>query len=193
MWSVLNAPDKGNGCDRFLIFGASKSGKTSVAFKLSYDVAAQGSTVLFVCRQSNIQNTFPSFMSVVEILDDRGHPPSTACLERSFWSPIVLSRIQFKYVKNAAEMKRLFASLHMMHPPPQCIVVDDFTLLIDPLSAVSRQDTTFLELCQVLGKPGKVCIVYQSHVRGYFCSLLPAHTHCYHFGTHGRCFHCRCC
>lgn len=159
MWSVLNAPDKSDGCNRFLIFGASKSGKTSVAFKLSYDVAAQGSTVLFVCRQSNIQNTFPSFISVVENFEENGHPPTTACLERSnnsFWSPIVLSRIQFKYVKNAAEMKRLFASLHMMHPPPQCIAVDDFTLVIDPLSAVSRQDTTFLELCQVLGKPGKV-------------------------------------
>ena len=158
MWSVLHAPDKCNGCNRFLIFGASKSGKTSVAFKLSYDVAAEGSTVLFVCRQSNIQNTFPSFISVIENVDERGDLPTTACLECSsgFWSPIVLSRIQFKYVKNAAEMKRLFASLHTMQPQPQCIAVDDFTLVIDPLSAVSRQDTTFLELCQVLGKPGKV-------------------------------------
>ena len=158
MWSVLHAQDKCNGCNRFLIFGASESGKTSVAFKLSYDVAAEGSTVLFVCRQSNIQNTFPSFISVIENVDERGDLPTTACLERSsgFWSPIVLSRIQFKYVKNAAEMKRLFASLHMMNPQPQCIAVDDFTLVIDPLSAVSRQDTTFLELCQVLGKPGKV-------------------------------------
>ena len=158
MWSAFNAQDKCSGCHRFLIFGANKSGKTSVAFRMSYEVAAQGSTVLFVCRQSTIQNTFPSLISVVENLETREHLPPSESLERtsSSWSPIVLSRIQFKYVKNAAEMKRLFASIHMMHPKPQCIAVDDFTLVIGPLSAVSRQDTTFLELCQVLGKPRKV-------------------------------------
>lgn len=160
MWSVLNAPDKCNGCNRFLIFGANKSGKTSLAFRMSYEVAAQGSTVLFVCRQSTIQNAFPSLVSVVENLEGRGHLPSAS----SSWSPIVLSRIQFKYVKNAAEMKRLFASIHMMHPKPHCIAVDDFTLVIDPLSAVSRQDSMFLELCQVLGKHREILDCMKSHI-----------------------------
>jgi archaellum biogenesis ATPase FlaH len=157
MWSVLNSPDKCSGCNRFLIFGANKSGKTSLAFRMSYEVAAQGSTVLFVCRQS----TIPSLVSVIENLEGRGHLPNAS----SSWSPIVLSHIQFKYVKNAAEMKRLFASIHMMHPKPQCIAVDDFTLVIDPLSAVSRQDSMFLELCQVLGKNYKILDCMKSHIK----------------------------
>lgn len=175
MWSVLNSPDKCSGCNRFLIFGANKSGKTSLAFRMSYEVAAQGSTVLFVCRQSTIQNAFPSLVSVIENLECRGHLPNAS----STWSPIVLSRIQFKYVKNAAEMKRLFASIHMMHPQPQCIAVDDFTLVIDPLSAVSRQDSMFLELCQVLGKHSEILNRNRNHIavmlkaRGaYSCYLL---------------------
>jgi DNA polymerase III delta prime subunit len=160
MWSTIRKTENGDSSSnmqmthRLLISGPKKTGKTSISFRLAYEVASEGSTVLFVCLQNSISGNFPSHVTLVENpVDDvdsqNGITSQSIC---SSWSPVTLSRIKFKYVANLAEMKRLFASIHTMLPVPHCIVVDDFTLVIDPLSSVSRQDNLFLEVSQVLGK-----------------------------------------
>lgn len=156
MWSILHSHDaKKGGFDqhdqsRILIFGPNKTGKTSVAFRMAYESASEGSTALFVCLMSTISTAFPSLVTVATT---SGHvsQPLRESLSTS-WSPEILSRIMIKYVSNSADLKKLFASIHMLHPRPQCIVVDDFTLIIDPMSTVSRQDNLFLEISQVLGE-----------------------------------------
>lgn len=159
MWSTIRKHGDGDNLlptqmsHRLLICGPRKTGKTSISFRMAYEVASEGSTVLFVCLQNTVSANFPAHVSLVKNpADDEDHHSGTQESIFSSWSPIILSRIKFKYVTNSAEMKRLFASIHTVHPIPQCIVVDDFTLVIDPLSSVSRQDNSFLEISQVLGK-----------------------------------------
>lgn len=156
MWSTLYSHDAKDGGSeqhdrsRILIFGPNKTGKTSIAFRMAYESASEGSTALFVCLMSTISTSFPSLVTVATT-SGHANEPFRESLSSS-WSPEVLSRIMIKYVSNSADLKKLFASIHMMLPSPQCIIVDDFTLIIDPMSTVSRQDNLFLEISQVLGK-----------------------------------------
>ena len=140
--------DHTNQC-RLLIFGPNKTGKTSIAFRMAYESASTGSTALFVCLSSTISNAFPSLVTVATASEHFSEQFRESL--SSSWSPEILSRIMIKYVSNSADLKKLFASIHMLHPRPQCIIVDDFTLIIDPMSTVSRQDNMFLEISQVLG------------------------------------------
>ena len=155
MWSTLHSHHaKKGGLDRsnpsrLLIFGPNKTGKTSIAFRMAYESASTGSTALFVCLLSTISNTFPLLVTVATTSEQFSEPVRESLT--SSWSPEILSRIMIKYVSNSADLKKLFASIHMFHPRPGCIIVDDFTLIIDPMSTVSRQDNMFLEISQVLG------------------------------------------
>ena len=139
---------------RLLLLGDKKIGKTSIAFKMAYEAASEGSVVLFVCLQNKIRNSFPLMVSFAMPLADDGAGDSMHNNGSQFlsWSPVILSRIQLKYISNAAELKQLCASVHMLQPRPQCIVVDDFTLIIDPMSTVCRQDPLFVDVCQTLGE-----------------------------------------
>ena len=158
MWSALSNINSGReqnlSANRVLLVGESKTGKTSIAFRMAYDVASEGSTVLFICVHNKMRLNFPLIVSLPLLSEDkRGRKPKNhSDSSLSIWSPAVLSRIMFKYVSNSAELKKVCASIHMLHPKPQCVIVDDITLVIDPMSTVSRQDLTFIEVCQTLGK-----------------------------------------
>lgn len=186
MWSTITKNENGDSSSimqmphRLLICGPRKTGKTSISFRLAYEVASKGSTVLFVCLQNTISGNFPAHVTLVRNpVDDEdsrnGVIQESIC---STWSPIILSRIKFKYVTNSSEMKKLFASIHTMIPVPHCIVVDDFTFVIDPLNSVSRQDNSFLEVSQVLGKwvilffSEKTCRTGSSAFVSISCNIL---------------------
>lgn len=159
MWSAISntklcpPTEKVTSAIRILLLGEMKTGKTSIAFRMAYDTALEGSIVLFVCLHNKIRNNFPLMTSFAPIVGDEAgsNPMSDGDALVSTWSPVVLSRIMFKYVSNSAELKKLCASMHMLHPRPHCVVIDDFTLVIDPMSTVCRQDLMFVEVCQTLG------------------------------------------
>lgn len=140
---------------RVLISGQKKTGKTSFAFRMAYEAASGGSIVLFVCLQNKISVNFPLPIDITVTAEGDSNLSSQSESMMSSWSPAILSRIMFKYVTNTAELKKLFASVHMIQPAPQCVVVDDYTLLIDPMSTVSRQDHQFIDICQMLGEKAK--------------------------------------
>lgn len=149
MWSAISnitlCEGKTISANRLLLVGENKTGKTSIAFRMAYDVASEGSTVLFICLHNKIRFNFPLMVSLSPATGEEND-------QKSIWSPAVLSRIMFKYVSNSAELKKICASIHMLHPKPQCVIIDDITLVIDPMSTVSRQDLAFIEVCQTLGK-----------------------------------------
>eukprot|EP01032_Pedospumella_encystans_P026797 gene26797-30283_t len=63
----------------------------------------------------------------------------------------ILSRIQMKYVTSMNELKAIIAGLHGFTPTPTTLIIDDLSLLIDPLHSVPRADPKFLEICLSLG------------------------------------------
>ena len=157
MWSAIAGrafAERQIAPNRLLILGDKKTGKTSIAFKMAYEAASEGSVVLFVCLQNKIRSNFPLMVSLAEIFGgtDQNNSANDDGSQPLSWSPIILSRIMLKYISNAAELKQLCASIHMLQPRPQCVIIDDFTLMIDPMSSVSRQDLMFVEVCQTLGK-----------------------------------------
>lgn len=129
--------------NRILICGQKMTGKSSIAFKLAYEIASEGDTVMFICFREKMKTNFPSFVTINTELNEK---------ISSAWLPAVLSRIMIKYVANLQELKKICASIHTIQPrAPQCLIIDDFTLLIDPMSIMSRQDHSFIEVCQMLG------------------------------------------
>jgi len=152
--TVLSDNKSGKLTSRILISGPTKTGKTSLAFRMAYEAASKGSIVLFVCLQTKMSSNFPLPINL-PLTENRNDSPSSGSDSRlPSWSPAILSRIMFKYVTNTAELKKLFASIHTIQPSPQCdtcVVVDDYLLIIDPMSTVNRQDHQFIEICQILG------------------------------------------
>jgi hypothetical protein len=49
------------------------------------------------------------------------------------------------------ELKAIIAGLHAFSPRPSLVIIDDFSLIVDPLHSVQRSDPKFLEICLTLG------------------------------------------
>ena len=95
--------------------------RSALSFRLAYEAAATGSTVLYVCRSGKFESPlrFPTFVDI-------NCDPSVVPM----WETEHLSRIIIKYLTNSQELKLLLASIHVMQPRPHCIVIDDFTGMI---------------------------------------------------------------
>lgn len=50
-----------------------------------------------------------------------------------------------KYVNSISELKKLCGGLHLFEPLPTIVIVEDLSIIIDPLSSVSKNDSKFLE------------------------------------------------
>jgi len=123
-----------------LIVGATNTGKTSLSFRTAYEEAERGGCPLFICNKAKIEAKLP--------LDVR---PGTEGVEQSRMSPEVLSRINMKYVTSMNELKAVISGMHCFTPLPSTIIIDDFSLLIDPLHSVPRSDPKFLDICLSIG------------------------------------------
>jgi hypothetical protein len=142
---VIGVPVSGAGVSdsalRVLITGGNNVGKTSLAFALAYENAENGGTPLFICNATKLEAKLPLYVSTSSSGDAGGVR----------MAPEVLSRISMKYVASMNELKAMLAGLHAFAPPPSLVLIDDFTLLVDPLHSVQRSDPKFLEICITLG------------------------------------------
>lgn len=141
-----------NGDARVLLVGAGSSGKTSLAFKIAYDCAAEGGSPWFICNQTKIEGKLPTIV----ITDhgsgnDNGGNSGVSSVSSAKMMPEILSRISMKYVSSMNELKAVFSGLHALTPTPSLIVIDDFSMLVDPLHSIQRSDPKFLEICITLG------------------------------------------
>lgn len=130
-------PGSDFGHTRVLLVGDKNYGKTSIAFKIAYDASARGEVPLFICNKNKIESKLPMFTKVV---------PS----EAYHYSPEILSRVHMKYVSAVTELKALIAGMHCFEPRPTLVVIDDFTVFLDPLFSVARNDSKFIDSCILL-------------------------------------------
>ena len=135
---ILSLGQKDAAC-RVLVIGAQNTGKTSLAFRLAYESAENGGCPLFICNQAKLESKLPLTV----------HCSSEQSQMRM--SSDILSRIQMKYVTSMNELKAVIAGLHGFTPIPTMLIIDDLSLLIDPLHSVPRGDPKFLEICLSLG------------------------------------------
>jgi hypothetical protein len=151
---------------RLLITGGPNCGKTSLAFRLAYDIAAAGGTPWFICNQTKLEAQLPLS---VQITGRRGgeaelglgagaggwdqdlDAPTERMSGMASMSADVLCRLQMKYVTSVRDLKACLAGLHACEPRPSAVIVDDFSTLVDPLHSVSKSDANFLEICLSLG------------------------------------------
>lgn len=128
--------------NRFLVIGAQNSGKTSLAFRLAYESAESGGCPLFICNQAKLETKLPHTV----------HCSSESSEHSQIrMSSDILSRIQMKYVTSMNELKAVIAGLHGFSPTPTTLIIDDLSLLIDPLHSVPRGDPKFLDICLSIG------------------------------------------
>ena len=123
---------------RMLLVGDKNIGKTSLAFKIAYDCAAKGGSPLIICNKNKVESKLPLFVKL-----------SNQQVYYS-WSSEVLSHVHMKYVSSVTELKALIAGLHCFEPRPSTIVIEDFSLFIDPLYSTSRHDPRFIDSCITL-------------------------------------------
>lgn len=127
---------------RCIMVGGTNCGKTSISFRIAYDIAASGGCPLYICNQAKLESKLPFEVKFADGDD--------ADMLAQKMSPDILARIQLKYVMSMNELKAIIAGLHAFSPSPTTIIIDDLSLLIDPLHAVQRNDPKFLEICFVL-------------------------------------------
>ncbi|KAJ1395252.1 hypothetical protein B484DRAFT_269587 [Ochromonadaceae sp. CCMP2298] len=140
--------DRGPGRNlRLLITGGPNSGKTSLAFRLAYDIAAAGGAPWFICNQTKLEAKMPLTLQL-----SRGGAEGWTEEEEERMSADVLCRVQMKYVTSVRDLKACMAGLHAMLPRPSAVVLEDLSSLVDPLHSVSRSDPTFLEMCLAIGQ-----------------------------------------
>lgn len=121
----------GQDISRVLLIGPKQSGKTSLGFRLAYEEASSGGQVLYICNKARIQK-----------------PPLdvTSSGQSGFYLPEVLANVRMKYVPSHTELRQLLAGLHCFQAPaPSMLVIDDLSLLIDPVEAIPRNDIRFLD------------------------------------------------
>lgn len=135
----VQEPIKGSN-KRILLVGAQNTGKTSLAFRLAYEIAEGGGSPLFICNQAKMESKLPLELKCL-----------TDSSELNRMSPDILSRMQMKYVTSMNELKAVISGLHCFQPPPSAVIIDDLSLLIDPLHSVPRNDPKFLDICLSLG------------------------------------------
>ena len=127
--------------NRVLITGSHNSGKTSLLFKLAYELAERGGSPLIICSKTKMESKMP-----LNVLANGRNEFSGSKM-----SSDVLCRIQMKYATSMAELKAIVAGLHGFTPTPTAILIDDFSSQIDPLHAVARSDPVFLDICFTIG------------------------------------------
>jgi hypothetical protein len=123
---------------RILLIGDKNIGKTSLAFKIAYDCAAKGGSPLVICNKNKVESKLPLFVKL-----------SNQQVYYS-WSSEVLSHVHMKYVSSVTELKALIAGLHCFEPRPSTIIIEDFSLFIDPLYSTARHDPRFVDSCITL-------------------------------------------
>jgi hypothetical protein len=136
---VNNAKD-----GRILILGGSNTGKTSVSFRLAYEAAECGGCPIFICNQAKLELKLPLDVQY-------SSSNSTEPIRFAGMSADILSRIQMKYVTSMNELKAVISGLHAFVPSPTLVIIDDFSLLIDPLHSVPRSDPKFLDIALGMG------------------------------------------
>lgn len=65
--------------------------------------------------------------------------------DTSNWCSDILSRIQMKYISNSKELMLAMDSIHLLLPRPTAVFIDDFSQILDPMMAVSREDQKFID------------------------------------------------
>lgn len=113
MWSAVEG--NGQGIDGLVLSGPRLSGKTTIAFRLAYEIAESGERCIFICRKAKIEDQFPRF-----VMTDAANGSSS-------WQPATLNRIDMLYPENEGDFMRAMASLgNYNNPPPSAIIIDDF-------------------------------------------------------------------
>lgn len=130
------------------IQGESRTGKSSVAFRVAHDFAANGGTALIVCRQHKLEEHMPLYVEDAESINTLQQKAT-----KSSYNPEVLSSILMKYVTTPAELKAVIVGLHAFTPRPGLLVVEDLSTLIDAAAGVTpRNDAVMLDECIAIGE-----------------------------------------
>jgi hypothetical protein len=150
--------DKNDNDDIYLLLiGNYQSGKTSIAFNLAYNIALNGGKPLYICNQIKLESKLPmtifnSDQHLDSILMHTTNTITTNSYEKkrnynnNSMLPEVLQRINMKYITTIQDLKALIAGLHLFEPRPSVVIIDDLSILIDPLQAINRSDGKFLEI-----------------------------------------------
>jgi len=151
--------DKNDSDDIYLLLiGNYQSGKTSIAFNLAYNIALNGGKPLYICNQIKLESKLPmtiynSDQHLDSILTHTTNIITTNSYEKkrnnynnNSMLPEVLQRINMKYITTIQDLKALIAGLHLFEPRPSVVIIDDLSILIDPLQAINRCDGKFLEI-----------------------------------------------
>ena len=150
--------DKNDNDDIYLLLiGNYQSGKTSIAFNLAYNIALNGGKPLYICNQIKLESKLPmtiynSDQHLDSILTHTTNTITTNSYEKkrnynnNSMLPEVLQRINMKYITTIQDLKALIAGLHLFEPRPSVVIIDDLSILIDPLQAINRSDGKFLEI-----------------------------------------------
>lgn len=157
--SDKNDDDNVDGDDHIylLLIGNHQSGKTSIAFNLAYNIALNGGKPLYICNQIKLESKLPltiynSDQHLDSILMHTTNTITTNSYEKkrnynnNSMLPEVLQRINMKYITTIQDLKALIAGLHLFEPRPSVVIIDDLSILIDPLQAINRNDGKFLEI-----------------------------------------------
>lgn len=160
--TILNGGD-GDDDIYLLLIGNYQSGKTSIAFNLAYNIALSGGKPLYICNQIKLESKLPlTIYNSDQHLDSiLMHTTTTNTItttnshekkrhynynNNNSMLPEVLQRINMKYTTTIQDLKALIAGLHLFEPRPSVVIIDDLSILIDPLQAVNRSDGKFLEI-----------------------------------------------
>ena len=108
-----------------LIAGPENSGKSSLSFAIAVSEAKEGARVIYICNRNKIESKFPLLYDPVNLN--------------------IYSKIIMRYVSSTYEIKAYLASIHASMQLPAIIIIEDLSLIIDPLRSVSRRDQGFLE------------------------------------------------
>lgn len=107
----------------------------AVAFRIANELAfSSNGNSLFICRDSRHGDTLPLRVDVCN---------SKYCIK---WSPILLKNIDIFHANNSPELKRITALVHTLQTPPDLIIIESLSAIIDPLNSVSHSEHSFQHL-----------------------------------------------
>ena len=141
-----------------LLIGNYQSGKSSIAFNLAYNIALNGGKPLYICNQIKLESKLPmtiynsdqhldsSLMHTTNTITTNSYEKKRNYNNNNSMLPEVLQRINMKYITTIQDLKALIAGLHLFEPRPSVVIIDDLSILIDPLQAINRCDGKFLEI-----------------------------------------------
>lgn len=132
-----------------MIVGNKNSGKSNLAFAYAYDVALRGGEPLFICNKLKIESQPP--LSTKDAMLPRTPGSASRMTPRPRTSSDIHSRIMMKYISSSNDLKMLMMGLHNFEPKPTTIVIEDFSTIIDPLNSSTRRESSFLDMCLLVG------------------------------------------